>query len=123
MPGEPPPMDFTPSRPSNSNGNLSFLLRAFRSRNYRLYFIGQLVSMAGTWLTIVATSWLVYKLARRTMPEKASVILGVVNFAAQIPITIFTPFAGVWVDRLNTHRILLFTQTLSMLQSFALAFL
>jgi MFS family permease len=50
-------------------------------------------------------------------------MLGIVNFSAQIPITLFTPFAGVWVDRLNTHRILLVTQTLSMVQSFALAYL
>src|SRR4051812_40916373 len=104
MPGDPPP-----PQPPASDRTVSFILRAFRSRNYRLYFLGQLISMMGTWLTIVATSWLVYRLAQRSMPQRASAILGIVNFAAQIPITLFAPFAGVWIDRLNTHRILIFT--------------
>src|SRR6476469_7429535 len=100
MPGEPPPLEVTSSRVPGPNGsNVGFILRAFRSRNYRLYFLGQLVSMMGTWLTIVATSWLVYRLAQRSMPHRAAAILGLVNFAAQIPITQFTPFAGVWGDR------------------------
>src|SRR5205807_1330397 len=84
---------------------VGFILRAFRSRNYRLYFAGQLISMMGTWLTIVATSWLVYQIARRTMPNRESMILGLVSFSAQIPIFLIAPFAGVWVDRLNCHRI------------------
>jgi MFS family permease len=107
---------------NGAGGGLRFLLRAFRSRNYRLYFFGQLISMMGTWLTIVATSWLVYRLAKVSMPQKEAMILGLVNFSAQIPIFCLAPFGGVWVDRLNTHRILIVTQTLSMLQSFALAF-
>lgn len=125
MPGEPPPhhSPIPANGPPASTGNVGFILRAFRSRNYRLYFIGQLVSMMGTWLTIVATSWLVYRLAQKSMPHRAAAVLGLVNFAAQIPITLFTPFAGVWVDRLKLRSILLFTQSLSMLQSFALAFL
>ena len=109
--------------PQKPQGNLAFLLRAFRSRNYRLFFAGQLISMMGTWLTITATTWLVYRVARESMPEQRARILGIVNFAAQIPIFLLAPFGGVWVDRLNCHRILIVTQTLSMLQSFALAFL
>jgi MFS family permease len=118
--GDKLPLDYA-TAPSASG--LAFLLRAFRSRNYRLYFFGQLISMMGTWLTIVATSWLVYRLAKRDMPSQEALILGIVNFGSQIPIFCLAPFGGVWVDRLNTHRILIVTQTLSMLQSFALAFL
>ena len=99
------------------------LLRAFRSKNYRIYFIGQLISMMGSWLTITATSWLVYRLARQSMPEKAGWILSTVVFASQIPIFFLAPFCGVWLDRINCHRVLIVTQFLSMLQSFALAYL
>src|SRR5258706_9344037 len=117
-----PVLEYAP-RGEEPRGGIRFILRAFRSRNYRLYFAGQLISMMGTWLTIVATSWLVYRLARNLMPGREAKILGIVNFSAQIPIFLIAPFTGVWVDRLNRHRILMFTQTLSMLQSFALAFL
>src|SRR5881394_3693231 len=93
------------------------LLRALRYRNYRLYFAGQGISLIGTWLTQVATSWLVYRLTGST------VLLGVVAFAGQIPLFVLGPFMGVLVDRWNRHRILIVTQTVAMLQSFALAYL
>ena len=93
------------------------LLRALRHRNYRLYFMGQGVSLIGTWLTSVATSWLVYRLTGST------VLLGVVAFAGQIPLFVLAPFMGVLVDRWNRHRILIVTQIVAMLQSFALAYL
>ncbi|HEV8290754.1 MAG TPA: MFS transporter [Tepidisphaeraceae bacterium] len=93
------------------------LLRALRHRNYRLYFTGQGISLIGTWLTQVATSWLVYRLTGST------VLLGVVAFAGQIPLFVLSPFMGVLVDRWNRHRILIVTQTIAMLQSFALAYL
>jgi MFS family permease len=91
------------------------LIRALESRNYRLFFMGQLVSLIGTWMTRVATSWLVYRLTN------SAFLLGLTGFAGQIPIFFLTPFAGVWVDRWNRHRTLVVTQILSMLQSFALA--
>jgi MFS family permease len=91
------------------------LTRAFRHRNYRLYFAGQGTSVIGTWITRVATSWLVFQLTH------SAVLLGVVNFAGQVPTFLLAPFAGVWVDRLDRYRVLFVTQTLSMLQSFALA--
>jgi MFS family permease len=69
----------------------------------------------GTWMTRLATSWLVYRLTG------SAFLLGVVGFAGQIPTFLFAPFAGVWVDRLNRRNVLLFTQALAMLQSFALA--
>src|SRR5271165_5667092 len=91
------------------------MLRAFRHRNYRLFFAGQLVSLVGTFLTQVATIWLVYHITH------SSILLGVVGFAGQIPMFALAPFAGVWVDRWNRQRLLVATQSLSMIQSFGLA--
>jgi MFS family permease len=107
----------TPSR-ADGTGGLTFTLRAIlQHRNYRLFFSGQSISLIGTWMTRIATSWLVYRLSH------SAFLLGIVGFAGQIPTFIFAPFAGVWVDRLNRHRVLVVTQVLSMLQSFALAYL
>ena len=91
------------------------LLRALRHRNYKLFFGGQSVSLIGTWITRIATSWLVYRLTG------SELLLGVVGFCGQIPTLILAPFTGVLVDRYNRHRMLVWTQGLSMLQSFALA--
>lgn len=91
--------------------------RALRSRNYRLFFSGQGVSLVGTWITRIATSWLVYRLTG------SELLLGVVGFCGQIPTLILAPFTGVLVDRWDRHRILVWTQVLSMLQSLALAIL
>jgi MFS family permease len=93
------------------------LLRALRHRNYRLFFGGQSVSLIGTWITRVATSWLVYRLTG------SALLLGVVGFCGQIPTLLLSPVAGVLVDRHDRHRILVITQVLSMLQSLALALL
>jgi len=89
--------------------------RAFKSRNYRLFFSGQGVSLIGTWITRIATSWLIYRLTGSLL------LLGMVGFCGQIPTLILGPFAGVLVDRADRHRLLIVTQILSMLQSFALA--
>lgn len=93
------------------------LFRALGSRNYRLFFSGQSVSLVGTWITRIATAWLVYRLSH------SAFLLGLASFASQIPLFFLTPIAGVWVDRWNRHRTLVATQVLSMLQSLALAFL
>jgi MFS family permease len=93
------------------------LLRALGARNYRLFFGGQSVSLVGTWITRIATSWLVYRLTG------SEFLLGLVSFFGQIPTLILAPFAGVLVDRHDRHRILVATQVLSMLQSLALAIL
>lgn len=90
-------------------------LRALSHRNYRLFFYGQGLSLIGTWITRVATSWLVYRLTG------SAFLLGVVNFAGQIPNFILSPVAGVMADRWNLRRTLVITQILSMAQSFALA--
>jgi MFS family permease len=100
-----------------ATASLRLLLRSLESRNYRLFFTGQTVSLIGTWMTRVATSWLVYRLTH------SALLLGLTSFAGQIPILFLTPFAGVWVDRWDRHRTLVITQVLSMLQSFALAVL
>lgn len=88
-----------------------------RHRNYRLFFGGQSISLIGTWITRIATSWLVYRLTG------SELLLGVVGFCSQIPLLILAPFAGVLVDRWDRHRILVITQILSALQSAALAVL
>jgi MFS family permease len=104
--------------PARSDGsNIAFMLRALRYRNYRLFFGGQVVSLAGTWITTTATSWLVYRLTG------SAVLLGVVGFAGQFPAFLMGPFAGIVVDRIDRHRLLVVTQSVSMLQSFALALL
>jgi MFS family permease len=92
-----------------------FAVRALRHRNYRLFFSGQSISLAGSWMTRVATSWLVYKLSGSAM------LLGVIGFAGQLPQFILGPIAGVWIDRLDRHKVLVWTQVLSMVQSLALA--
>jgi MFS family permease len=93
--------------------NWTFVVRALRSRNYRLFFAGQTVSLIGTWMTRVATGWLVYRLT------DSAVLLGTVSFAGQIPAFLLGPIAGVLVDRWDRHRTLVVTQIVSMLQSFA----
>ncbi len=89
--------------------------RALRHRNFRLFFGGQTISLVGTWMTRIATSWLVYRLTY------SALLLGTVSFAGQIPTFIFAPFAGVWIDRLDRRQVLVWTQTLAMVQSLALA--
>src|SRR6266850_3788209 len=95
----------------------AFMLRALRHKNYRLFFSGQSISLIGTWMTRIATSWLVYRLTG------SALLLGIVGFAGQIPSFILAPFAGVLVDRWNRHRLLVVTQVLALLQSLALAVL
>ena len=88
---------------------------ALRYRNYRLFFAGQGISLIGSWLTRVATSWLVYRLTG------SALLLGLVAFAGQVPTFVLAPFAGVLIDRWNRHRILVVTQVLAMVQSALLA--
>ncbi len=94
---------------------LSHAWRALRHRNFRLFFSGQSVSLIGTWMTRVATSWLVYRLTG------SALLLGLVGFVGQIPTFLLAPFAGVWVDRLDRRNVLLWTQALAAVQSLLLA--
>ncbi|RII26690.1 MAG: MFS transporter [Geobacter sp.] len=91
------------------------LLRALRSRNYRLFMAGQSVSLVGTWMQQVAMSWLVYRLTG------SAFLLGVVGFTSQIPTLLFAPVAGVLADRWDRRRLLIFTQALAMVQAGLLA--
>jgi MFS family permease len=91
--------------------------RALRHRNFRLFFGGQTISLVGTWMTRIATSWLVYRLSG------SSLLLGTVSFVGQIPTFPLAPFAGVWVDRLDRRQVLIWTQTLAMVQSLLMAWL
>jgi MFS family permease len=92
------------------------ITRALQHRNYRLFFSGQSISLIGTWLTRVATSWLVYRLSHSAM------ILGLTGFAGSCPTFFFAPMAGVLVDRWNRHHVLVVTQTLAAIQSGLLAY-
>jgi MFS family permease len=93
------------------------MLRSLEHRNYRLYFIGQGVSLVGTWMQSLAMQWLVYRLT------DSPFWLGVVGFSGQFPSFFMAPLAGVLCDRWNRHRTIVVTQTLSMLQAFVLAYL
>ncbi|MDZ7954520.1 MFS transporter [Nostoc sp. DedQUE09] len=93
------------------------MLRAFSSRNFRLYYTGQAISLIGTSMTQVATSWLVYRLT------DSAWLLGLVGFASQIPTLMLIPLGGIIADRWNRHQILLVAQILGMLQSLALTWL
>ncbi len=96
-------------------GGISLAWRALRHRNFRLFFGGQSISLIGTWMTRIATAWLVYTLTG------SALLLGIVGFCGQIPTFLLAPFAGVWVDRLNRRNVLVVTQALAMVQSLALA--
>ncbi|HEV2272841.1 MAG TPA: MFS transporter [Acidobacteriaceae bacterium] len=100
---------------SGREGGISHAWRALRHRNFRLFVAGQSVSLIGTWMTRVATSWLVYRLTG------SALLLGVVGFAGQIPTFLLAPFAGVWVDRLDRRQVLVWTQVLAAVQSLVLA--
>jgi MFS family permease len=100
---------------TRATSGASHVWRALRHRNFRLFFGGQTISLIGTWMTRIATSWLVYRLTG------SALLLGTVSFAGQIPTFLVAPFAGVWVDRLDRRQVLVWTQTLSMIQSLLLA--
>lgn len=95
--------------------NPPHFLRALSSPNYRRYFTGQVVSLMGNWMTTTAALWLVYQLSGDPWH------VGLVGFASQIPVLLFAPFAGVWVDRRDVLQLVRLTQVLAMLQSAALA--
>jgi MFS family permease len=112
---EPAAFDAETEPQESGAGGTPQIWRALRHRNFRLFFGGQTISLIGSWMTRVATSWLVYRLTG------SALLLGTVSFAGQIPTFIFAPFAGVWIDRLDRRQVLVWTQTLAMAQSFALA--
>lgn len=104
-------------------GDLSYIFRfktIFRSlgyRNYRLFFYGQSISLIGTWMQRIAVPWLVYRMTGSAM------LLGISGFAGQIPSLVLSPFAGVITDRWNRYHVLIWSQVLSMVHAFLLAWL
>src|SRR3982751_3907719 len=89
--------------------------RALRHRNFRLFFGGQLISLIGTWMQTVAQSWLIFRLTH------SSFLLGIVSFAGQIPVFLVSPIGGHAADRMDRRRIMIATQTASMVLASVLA--
>jgi MFS family permease len=98
-----------------SESRFKGIIRALRHRNFRLFFAGQSISLIGTWMQRIALGWLIYRLTN------SAFLLGLVGFTSQIPIFLLGPFAGVFADRWNRHRAIIFTQILAMVQAFVLA--
>jgi MFS family permease len=94
-------------------GSMSHAWRALRHRNFKLFFFGQSISLIGTWMTRLATTWLVYRLTH------SALLLGIVTFAGQIVSFAVGPVAGVWVERLNRRKLLVWTQAAAAVQSLA----
>jgi len=86
-----------------------------RHRNFQLFFAGQLISLIGTWMQTVAQSWLVYKLTG------SGLLLGAVGFASQIPVFLIAPIGGITADRVNRQKVVIATQTASMILALILA--
>jgi MFS family permease len=96
---------------------MSHAWRALRHRNFRLFFVGQTVSLIGTWMTRLATTWLVYRLTQ------SALLLGIVTFAGQIVSFLLGPFTGVWVERLDRRKLLVWTQVAAIVQALTMAVL
>ena len=96
---------------------LTQIFSSLRSKNYRLYFYGQGISLIGTWIQNIALSWLVYRLTGSVF------LLGLVGFTTQIPTFILTPFTGVITDRYDRLAIMTGAQVLFMIHAFVMAFL
>jgi len=110
------PLPVSTNELTKSSAFFSHTTRAFKHKNYRLFFAGQFVSLIGTWITSIATSWLAFRLTN------SELALGLVSFAGQFPSFLLAPLAGVLVDRWNRQHVLFGTQFASMLQSAALAY-
>lgn len=102
---------------SPANGTLGLALRALRHRNFRLFTLGQTISLIGTWMQQVAVAWLVYRLTG------SALLLGIVGFVAQAPVFLLAPFAGELADRTDRRRIVIATQAAAMVQALVLAVL
>ncbi len=95
----------------------SVLFRAFRHRNFRLFYMGQIVSLSGLWMQRVAMNWLVYRITGSPL------LLGTVDFMAQIPVLLFGSFTGAFLEGRNLRKIIMICQTISMLHALTLAIL
>src|SRR3972149_6681982 len=93
---------------------MNLTLRALRHRNFAFFVSGQICALVGYWIQQLALTWLVYRLTG------SATLLGVLAFASNLPVLLLAPFAGLWSDRFNRHRMMLATQVLEMLQAVAL---
>src|SRR5664280_938352 len=109
------PTSFRPA--GGGRTGASVMLRALRSRNYKLFIAGQGVSLIGTWIQQIALSWLVYTLTH------SAFLLGVVGFSSQIGMFVLSPVGGVVADRVNRYRLIVATQSLAMAQALAIGVL
>src|SRR5271156_3096686 len=107
------------AKDSNSDAppTWSITMSALRHRNFQLFFSGQLISLVGTWMQSIAQAWLVYKITN------SALLLGEVGFASQIPVFLFAPLGGIAADRVNRQRLVIATQTASMILAGILAWL
>jgi len=101
--------------PNGKQSRLRVMFRALQYRNYRLFFMGQIVSLVGTWMQSVAQSWLVYRLTG------SSLLLGLVGFCGQFPVFLMAPVGGMLADRRHRQHIVIATQTSAMILAFILA--
>jgi MFS family permease len=101
--------------PSPMQSRYAHAWRALRHRNFRLYIVGQGISVIGTWMTRIAMAWLVYRLTH------SALMLGTIGFANQISMFLLAPVAGVVIDRVNRQKLLMWTQALLMAHSLTLA--
>lgn len=101
--------------PGNPLKSFSHAWSALRHRNFRLFFWGQSISLLGTWMTRLATAWLVYRLTH------SALLLGIVGFSSQIPAFLLAPFAGVWIEHMDRRKLLVWTQAVAAVQSLAMA--
>src|SRR5574344_1120922 len=95
--------------------SFSNTFRALKHRNFKLFFLGQCISLIGTWVQQIAISWLIYKLTN------SALLMGIITFAGAIPSLLVSPFAGVEIDRINKHKALIFIQLSFLLEAFILA--
>ena len=115
MPNSDSSQSNAPTAAKSSSRGLPVTLRALKHRNFQLFSGGQLISLVGTWMQNVAQAWLVYRLTR------SSLLLGSVGFASQFPVFLFSPLGGIVADRYNRHRVVIATQTASMILACILA--
>lgn len=105
------------SEKSSLRARCGHLFRAFKHRNYRLFYYGQGISLIGTWMQQVATGWLVYRMTNSPF------LLGMVGFLGNVPSLVLAPVAGVLADRWSRHKLMFAIQGLAMVQALALAIL
>jgi MFS family permease len=105
------------SSPQQQRSRMQDMVRSLRHRNFQLFFGGQLISLIGTWMDTVAEAWLVYRLTH------SSLLLGIASFASQIPVFLLAPLGGVVADRLNRHKVVIATQSISMVLASILSLL